>query len=207
MSFRNSLYLILLALLISTCAPSTSNTHPTLAAVTILPAPTQGTNPQYISSGTGEPRSGGYWLIWNTCAEGNQSETARANGGREAGWILMDDLLSDPGVLLGEIEVENCEQGLNLLKSRNLCGIEMKLDAAYTLAAQLLAAQLNLATGSEYCPAFDEAVNQAQLLLLKLKFDATGSYLGPPLMNEDLETARVLEEQLTSYNAGTLCVP
>lgn len=60
----------------------------------------------------------------------------------------------------------------------------------FTLAAQLLAAQLNLATGSEYCPASDQAVSQAQLLLLKLNFDGTSGYLDPPLANENVTNAK-----------------
>jgi hypothetical protein len=202
-SSRRFCIYILIICLIGACAPSTPRVIPTLVSIQITPA----LDSSRQSSGGGEPRTAGYWLIWNTCVEGNQAETARANGGREAGWIVMDDLLSDPGMLVGELQVESCQQGVSLLQARNLQGTEMKLDAAYTLAAQLLVAQLNLATGSEYCPASDQAVSKAQLLMLKLHFDATGSYLGPPLLNEDMETAKHLEEQLTQYNAGILCVP
>jgi hypothetical protein len=207
MPSRIALYLTLLAFLISACTTSKGNTPPTLAAITMLPESNQGQDPQFKSSSGGEPRSSGYWLIWNTCAEGNQSEIARANGGREAGWILMDDLLADPGVLIGTLQIETCQQGLSLLQSRNLQNNDMKSDAAYNLAAQLLAAQLNLASGSEYCPASDQAVSEAQLLLLELNFDGTGSYLGPPLASSKMDNARELIEQLASYNSGTLCLP
>ena len=118
----------------------------------------------------------------------------------------MDDLLADPGILVGLLEVQTCQQGLSLLQSQNLQGMGMQNDAAYPLAAELLASQLNLAVGSEYCPASDQAVSQAQALLLRLSFDGTGSYLAPPLLNEDVKTARTLQEQLRDYNAGTLCV-
>ena len=119
----------------------------------------------------------------------------------------MDDLLADPGILVGALQLETCEQGVSLLQGRNVQGIEMKYDAAYILAAQLLAAQLNLATGSEYCPASDQAVSQAQLLLLKVNFDGTTGYLGPPLAGANIENARKLTEQLVNYNNGTLCIP
>lgn len=192
---------VLIICLISACVPSTPRVVPTLVPIQISPD----FDPSRQSSGGGEPRSPSYWLIWNTCAENNQSETARANGGREAGWIVMDDLLTDPRMLVGELQVETCQQGVNLLQGRNLEALEMKTDVAYALAAQLLAAQLNLATGSEYCPASDEAVSQAQLLLLGLHFNGTGGYLGPPLASPERETARTLMEQLASYNSGTLC--
>jgi hypothetical protein len=157
------------------------------------------------SSNGGEPRTTGYWLLWNACADGNQAETAKANGGKQAGWIIMDDLLAEAGVLVGTLQIETCKQGVSLLQGRNLQGAEMKNDAAYTLAAQLLAAQLNLATGSEYCPASDQAVSQAQLLLLGLNFDGMGGYLGPPLAGSNIDKAKMLTEQLADYNSGVLC--
>ena len=119
----------------------------------------------------------------------------------------MDDLLTSPGILMGELQVGTCQQGIDLLQAHNLTSVEMQSDAAYTLSAQLLTAQLNMAAGSEYCPASDQAVNQAQLLLIKVQFDGTGSYLGPPLLTEDVETARALEEQLARFNTGALCTP
>jgi len=195
------LILIMASILVIACtAPPKQSSAP-------LPTPTIGPaqDPMLQSNGGGEPRSPAYWLIWNTCAEANQSETARANGGWEAGWIIMDDLLIDPGVLIGTLQIETCQQGVSLLQVKNLQGTEMKNDAAYALAAQLLAAQLNLATNSEYCPASDQAVSAAQLLLLALNFDGTKGYLGPPLANPDVSTAKTLAEQLVNYNNGTLC--
>lgn len=40
-------------------------------------------------------------MVWNSCAEGNKADVAAANGGRAAGWIILDDLLADPGIQLG----------------------------------------------------------------------------------------------------------
>ena len=159
----------------------------------------------FTSNGDGEPRTTGYWLLWNSCAEGNQAETARANGGREAGWVILDDLLVDPGILVGEVQVETCLQGVSLLQGKDLQGNDHQNDPAYILAAQLMAAQLNLATGSEYCPGSDQAVSAAQLLLLSLGFNGSGGYLGPPAANQDVETAKLLIDQLGSYNSGDLC--
>lgn len=203
MTFRTCILISLLASLMSACGASTPRVIPTLASIQVTPE----NELKFQNSGGGEPRSPGYWLVWNSCVENNQAETARANGGRAAGWILMDDLLIDPGILIGALQVETCEQGSNLLNSKNLQGLEMTNDAAYTLAAQLIAAQFNLVVGSEYCPASDQAVSQAQLLLLELNFDGTGGYLGPPKADEKVEAARKLTEQLASYNTGALCLP
>lgn len=197
---------LLMVFLLSSCTTSTATSSAPLARSTVpvtMPAPRADSFNQ--SSGGGEPRTPGYWLIWNACAKGNQAKVAQANGGRAAGWIVMEDLLSDPGVLLGELQVETCQQGVNLLRSMNLQGAVMKGDAAYALASQLLAAQLNLAAGSEYCPASDQAVTAAQLLLLGLGFDGTGKNLTPLSGSQDLKTAEILTGQLASYNSGALC--
>jgi len=197
---KTLLAFLVLTMLMAACAAPQADSGP--VEVSTSPATP---DPLYKSNGGGEPRSPGYWLIWNTCAEGNQAETARANGGREAGWILMDDLLANPGIMVGELAVETCDQGVNLLQARDMGRVEKKNDAAYALAAQLLTAQLNQAAGSEYCPASDQAISQAQLLLLELDFDGTGVYLGPPQANPDVDKAQALAEQLASYNSGQLC--
>ncbi|NPV07338.1 MAG: hypothetical protein HPY83_05155 [Anaerolineae bacterium] len=49
------------------------------------------------SDGGGGPRPAAYWAQRNMCAPDNRADVARANGGREAGWVLVDDLLADPG--------------------------------------------------------------------------------------------------------------
>jgi len=159
----------------------------------------------YQSSGGGEPRTGGYWINWSTCGENSQAAVAQANGGREAGWVILDDLLAEPGMLVGALPVESCPQAVALLQGHDAGGGDHTNDPAYTLAGQLLAAQLNLATGAETCPAAEQAVQAAQLLLLSLGFDGAGLYLGPPAANQDVETARILVEQLQNYNVGALC--
>jgi hypothetical protein len=159
----------------------------------------------FLSVGRGEPRSAGYWRLWNGCAPDNNAAMAEANGGRAGGWIIMDYLLEDPGVLVGGLEVETCEQGLALLVMKDLDGADRSDDPAYRLSGQLLAAQLNLAAGVRYCPAVDEAVEAAQVLLLSLGFVARGEY-GPALeFKQALPAVEFLTEQLASYNRGGLC--
>jgi len=51
---------------------------------------------------TGRPaRTPAYWAVWNTCAPNNRAAEAAANGGRAAGWVLVDDILADPGCRSG----------------------------------------------------------------------------------------------------------
>jgi hypothetical protein len=164
-------------------------------------------DPFFASDSSGEPRSAGYWLLWNACAPDNKADVAAANGGREAGWIILDDLLADPGILVGPLAVDTCEQGVSLLRAQDATDQETPDDDAYALAAQLLAAQLNLAAGAESCTAVEETVQAGHILLLSLAFDGTGTYLGPEGAADDREVALFLTDQLRAYNAGSLCLP
>jgi hypothetical protein len=150
-----------------------------------------------------EPRSAGYWLLWNACAEGNKADVARANGGRAAGWVLLDDLLADPGIQLGDYPVTTCEEGVVLLQRRNSAGEETG-DPIYGLAAALLAAELNLNVGAETCPSAEEALLGGHLVLASTGFDGTGEY--PAATSGELsDLIPKLVELLTAYNIGELC--
>ena len=202
--------LLLAALcLVGACGSPTPTLAPAAVPPTAVPptatAPAATVDPFFAAHGGGEPRTAGYWLVWNSCAEGNQAETARANGGREAGWVILDDLLADPGILLGELAVETCELGIRLLQGQDTAGVTHPDDLAYPLAAQLLTAQANLAVGAEYCPASDEAVQAGQVLLLSLGFDGSGERLAPDAEAHNREVAQFLIDKLREYNAGGLC--
>jgi hypothetical protein len=208
MLIRSVILWTLIACVGSACAAPPEPTPAPLAKTAIPPVqPTVVQDSRQITTGGGDPRTAGYWLQWNACAPDSRAETARANGGRAAGWILMDDLLADPGILTGALEVETCQQGVALLQARDLAGTDRSDDPAYTLAAQLTVAQLNLATGAETCAAVEQAIVGAQLLLVSLGFDGTGGYLGPPVGSQDRETALILTDQLAKYNSGALCGP
>ena len=200
---RRRRWLVLSALISVLVACSSPTPKPEASTATPVPAAT--IDLSLISEGGGEPRSAGYWLVWNGCAEGNQSEVAAANGGREAGWIIMDDLLLDPGILVGTDAVESCEQGVVLLARQDPAGDLQGDDVAYRLASAVLAAQLNLAAGAEYCPKVGELVQSAQVVLISVEFDGTGMYLRPGADSEQVALAEGLAEQLERYNAGMLC--
>ena len=154
-----------------------------------------------ISNQSGEPRPTAYWMLWNACAPKNRAEVAAANGGRAAGWVLMDDLLEKPGINLGDLPVENCEHGLNLLQGLTKTGEETD-DPLYELAAQLLAAELNFNLGAETCPIAEEAAVGGHMVLASVNFNGTGTYF----TTVEVSTAvpRLLE-LLQGYNSGELC--
>lgn len=157
------------------------------------------------SSPGGDPRSPGYWKNWNTCTDGNQPDTADINGGPDAGWFIVDDILNDPGITWDDFNILTCEDGVNILDQRDLnSGKKRASDAAYTLAMHLMAAQLNLAAGAETCPSVLDVVVEAENLLVSIGFDGTVKYLRPKdaLYEDALDLAYILDE----YNNGLLCV-
>jgi hypothetical protein len=72
------------------------------------------------------------------------------------------------------------------------------------LAAQLLAAELNLNVGAESCAIAEEVVLRAHLTLAEAGFDGSGE-VGAAMTSELEDSAKRLEELLVLYNAGTLC--
>jgi hypothetical protein len=79
----------------------------------------------------------------------------------------------------------------------------MASDAAYNMAAQLLAAQLNYSAGAEQCVDATTAIAEGQALLASIGFDGTANYLRPN--NAEYGLAIDLGYQLDEYNNGFLC--
>ncbi|HET9242939.1 MAG TPA: hypothetical protein VFN99_05810 [Gaiella sp.] len=169
----------------------------------------------------GQPRTIGYWKNWNTCTGGNQAATAAKNGGAAAGFFLLDDVLNDPGITIGSYTIPGAttvESGTNktgcqiavllLGKSDKVTGRNKANDAAYELAAQLIAAKANQTAGAETCPALTQAILDADALLASIGFNGTGDYLGPKVKGA-LATKRAqalaLAATLDQYNNGDLC--
>jgi hypothetical protein len=154
----------------------------------------------------GGQRTIGYWKNWNKCTSGNQSKTAAKNGGAAKGFFLMEDLL--PQRLDSYLTISDCQTGVKILSKQDIrTGKLQSNDAAYGLAAQLLAAQLNVAAGSSTCPTISGpatgAIAQAQSLLGKIKFSGTGSFLVKA--SSDRTTALDLANLLDNYNNGRVC--
>ena len=150
-----------------------------------------------VSDGGPDPRTPAYWVAWSTCGENSQAALAEANGGREAGWVLLDDLIVEPGLALGDYAIRSCRQGVAVLEAR-------PRDPAYALATQVLAAQANLSVGAESCRAAEGALAVANALLSSLAFDGAGRYL--TARSQGASVVKEATTVLTSYNAGTLCL-
>ncbi|QCK15546.1 T9SS type A sorting domain-containing protein [Mangrovivirga cuniculi] len=184
-----------------------------------LPTATYGVNdPQTLSISVdnsfpgGEARTPGYWKNWNTCSGGGQAETAANNGGRAAGYVILDDILNDPGVEWCNITFSTCEDAVSILDQRDIVsGKKRASDPAYTLAMHALAAELNFGAGASQCQQARDALMQARTLLCDIGFDGTGdSGLKTKGKNKNnnsdlasyaLELAAILD----AYNNNELC--
>ena len=78
----------------------------------------------------------------------------------------------------------------------------MASDPAFNLAAQLLAAKLNVVAGAGSCPAATTAIASAQALLDLVNFDGTKA---PTMTTAQKTQANTLAATLDSYNNGSLC--
>ncbi len=183
----------------SSTAETASTTVSTIALADVLADLPEAAR---ASNGGGDPRPPGYWAVWNTCAPDNRAAEAAAKGGRAAGWLMVDDVLADPGIGLGDHLLASCEESVALLQGANGAGEETS-DPAYSLAGQLLTAELNLTAGAETCPVADEAVVGAHLLLAAAKFDGDST---SPLDAEAGGAVPRLIDLLRAYNAGELCL-
>lgn len=195
--------LLAVVLFLAACTPTQQTSEPHFTPASTIESGPFADIPaeERISNQSGEPRPPAYWMLWNACAPENRAEMAAENGGRAAGWVLMDDLLANPGISLGDLPVENCEQGLALLQGLTLSG-EGTDDPLYDLAAQLLAAELNLNLGAETCPVAEEAAVGGHMVLASVNFNGTGTYFTTVEVSEAVPR---LLELLQSYNSGELC--
>ena len=145
----------------------------------------------------GDARTIGFWKNWTSCdGRGNQDP-------------ILDETLAAAGgtIKIGELDVSSCEVAVALLDKRDIdTGRKLAGNPAYGLAAQLLAAKLNLVAGAASCPELAEAIADADALLGDINFLGTGnSYLRQRSQRELRQPARDLAATLDAYNNNELC--
>jgi hypothetical protein len=147
----------------------------------------------------------GFWKNWASCANSNggqkpvldQTLLAAAVAGKP---ITIGTLVLDPTVLGAATA---CKDAVNLLNKSTLSGKKMASDPLFNMAAQLLAADLNVAAGAGVCSSAVTAINQAQALLVKYGFN--GNSYSPKLTSADTTLANNLATTLDKYNNNLLC--
>ncbi len=154
----------------------------------------------------GGQRTIGYWKNWNRCTSGNQARTADKNGGAAEGFYLVEDVLP---ALIGDLNVNTCAIAVRVLgKQDQKTGKSQASDAAYGLAAQMLAAIFNVKAQAKACD-IQQTIDQAQTLLDTINFVGAGPYL-PSKTTSQLQAQRrsqalALAKILDDYNNGKTC--
>jgi hypothetical protein len=140
----------------------------------------------------------GYWKNHASC---------KASNGKQA--PVLDQTLTKAGTtLIGDLSLTgsaaDCVKAVNILNKTTIDGKTKKAsDPLFNMAAQLLAAKLNVTAGAGLCPAGQTAITQAQALLVKYHWNGL-TYTGT-LTAADKTAAGNLNTLLDQYNNGTLC--
>jgi hypothetical protein len=140
----------------------------------------------------GDARTIGFWKNWTSCdGNGNQDP------------VLDETLvLAGGSILIGDLVVDTCHEAVSILDKRDLTGKKKASDPAFNLAAQLLAAKLNVVAGAATCPAVLTAIADAQARLDALNFNGvTHGTINKSLASQ----LNSLASTLDSYNNNTLC--
>jgi hypothetical protein len=140
----------------------------------------------------GGQRTIGYWKNWNSCSTTGNNRVAMA---AKTGNHLMDEFLPQS---LGGFVVDTCAKGVAVLQAASGKYAENQL------AAQLLAAELNVAAGASSCATVTTAITQANALLVTI------GYTGPPSAkigsnSQYRSQALALASTLDRYNNGLIC--
>lgn len=140
----------------------------------------------------GGQRTIGYWKNWNTCNSKGGDWQAKAD---RSGNHLLDEFLPKS---LGDYIVDSCGEAVAVLNAASGKYAENQL------AAQLLAAKLNVAAGASTCSSVTTAITQADALLVAV------GYNGPPSSlvgqkSPHRATALSLAGTLDNYNNGLVC--
>ncbi|MDT4942053.1 MAG: trimeric autotransporter adhesin [Pseudonocardiales bacterium] len=146
----------------------------------------------------------GYWKNWSSCSGGKQKPIldqkllAAANAGSP---ITLGLLVLNP-TTLGAATA--CRYAVAILsKSTITRGTKKASDPLFNMAAQLLAADLNVVSGAGTCAASTSAITAGHALLAKYNFD--GDTYSPKLTNADANLGNQLGATLDKYNNNKLC--
>jgi hypothetical protein len=134
----------------------------------------------------GERGTLGFWKTHSCQAPGKQK----------------DEVTKNLPQTLGSYTVVDCPTAVKILSKQNLAGQNKASDPLFNLAAQLLAAELNVKAGASTCPAATAAITQANTLLAKYNWTPSG-YTGT-VSKTDKTLAGNLTTTLDQYNNGTL---
>jgi hypothetical protein len=145
----------------------------------------------------GLARTIGFWKNWASCAK---------SSGRQKPVLDQTLALAEPaGVAIGDLVLHagDCVKAIRILNKSTIDnGTKKSSDPAFNLAAQLLAAKLNVVAGAGTCPPAVTAINTAQSLLNAINFNGiTHVTMSTAQKNQ----ANSLATTLDRYNNNLLC--
>jgi hypothetical protein len=136
----------------------------------------------------------------------NHASCKKSSGGQAA--VLDTTLVQAGTTLVGNLSLTgttaDCVKAVNVLNKTTIDGKTKKAsDPLFNMAAQLLAARLNVTGGAGTCTQSTNAINAAQALLVKYNWN--GQTYTLPLSSADATLANQLANTLDLYNNGNLC--
>ncbi|HEX6049434.1 MAG TPA: hypothetical protein VFZ21_09195, partial [Gemmatimonadaceae bacterium] len=145
----------------------------------------------------GDARTIGFWKNWASCSK---------SSGKQAPVLDQTLALAGGSILIGDLVVDTCAEAVAILNKStvNAGNKKMASDPAYNMAAQLLAAKLNIVAGAASCQEADEAIADGQALLAAIDFNGTGAYKNK-MTADQISDANEIAGKLDDYNNNTLC--
>jgi hypothetical protein len=149
----------------------------------------------------GDSRTIGYWKNWASCTTSSAKKAP----------VLDQTLYKAGSITIGTLVLHggtanvspDCAKAVKILSKKSLDGTKKASDPLFNMAAQLLAADLNVAAGAKTCLAATNAINAAQALLVKYGWN--GQTYSPKLTAADKNLANSLASTLDKYNNNKLC--
>lgn len=147
----------------------------------------------------GKSCSTGYWKDWCSCSYTDNNHS-----------YVLDKTLATfsiaygkktHGCYVGTLYVDTCKKAVSCLTKTTLTGASMNNDPLFMLAAELLAAKLNIQSAAASCTAAANAVSSAQALLNKYRFNGSTH---TAMSAADIKLANTLTTLLNNFNNNTL---
>lgn len=151
----------------------------------------------------GLTRTIGFWKNWSSCSKGKQAPVLdRTLAGSEPTGIAIGRLTLHGSATRPDV-APDCLKAFNLLDKTTIDGKKKSAsDPAFNMAAQLLAARLNVVAGAGSCTAANDAIAAGQTLLHAVVFNGLTH---TKLTTAQATQANSLATTLDRYNNGLLC--
>jgi hypothetical protein len=173
--------------------------------ITNVPNPINNTQP------TGEARTIGYWKNWSSCALSSGKQYTKALARNLWSKTLDGNLPQTIGLLTlagasgPNLPAAGCLSAVKILNKTDLSGVKRASDPLFNMAAQLLAAQLNITAGADP-KCIQSIIDLANALLVKYSWNGTYPY-SPTITSADAALANYYAGLLDKYNNNTLVCP